>query len=292
MHISEQLQLEVVVKDPAFERILVPLDGSRSAERVLETVRVLCQRDGARAVLVRILEPQVFERGPASALDSVQIARLYLRQIAAALEEQGIEVETVVQTGSSPESVLAVAIEEDVSLIAMSTHGRMTPETVPFGKVAEQLLASSVLPILAIPSGMRVDVPRHSFRTILIPTDGSRSSDRIFPVALEFALSFGVDLAVLLQVVPPAATGRAEAERHVKAEDHLGRLARLFELNRIPTARFVIEEDDPVSAILRVAQEQKADVIAIASPERSALAVGALTEGVLRGSSAPVLLAP
>ena len=36
MQISEQLQLEVVVKDPAFERILVPLDGSRSAERVLE----------------------------------------------------------------------------------------------------------------------------------------------------------------------------------------------------------------------------------------------------------------
>jgi len=266
-----------------FDRILVPLDGSAHAERVLTTVRALYQRHASQVVLLRVLKPRNGDGAPLPRLESETIADLYLRKVAADLDKQGVLAKTVVRTGEIVRSILAVAVEEQSSMIALSTHGRMTSPSAPYGPTAEEILRSSAIPVLAVPA--HAADTDHFSGTVLVPLTGGGPSDDIVPVAATFASSFGLDLAVLLELLTPARTGRADAERLVQAEEHLAKLAAAFELNQIPTVRLA-QTGDPIGTILSVAEERQADVIALGSPG------GALTEGVLRMSRIPVLTGP
>jgi nucleotide-binding universal stress UspA family protein len=279
MKSSADLASRPIPSGTPFDRILVPLDGSGPAERVLTTVRALYQRHASQVVLLRVLQPK--ESPPR--LESETIADLYLRKVAADLDKQGVPVKTVVRTGEITRSILAVAAEERSSMIALSTHGRMTSPSAPYGPTAAEILRSSAIPVLAVPS--HAADADHFSGTVLVPLTGGGPSDDIVPVAAAFASSFGLDLAVLLELLTPARTGRQDAERLVEAENHLAKLASAFELNQIPTVRLA-QTGDPVGAILSVADERHADVIALGSPGE------ALTEGVLRASRIPVLTGP
>jgi nucleotide-binding universal stress UspA family protein len=294
IRVSEQPQAQFLAHSYPFERVLVPLDGSCAAEAVVPTVTSLCLERGTQAILVRIVESRSLRTDSPSVQDSVEIAHSYLGQIASTLAREGVQSKAIVGVGPVPDRLLTLAVEEGVSLIAMSTHGRLTSDSAPYGNVGEKIFRDSALPILAVTGHVQAVTrrpPEHAFRTILVPTEGREESDRIVPMAVDFAMAFGADLALLLQVVPPSFTGRKEAERRVEAEEHLAKLARAFERGRIPTVRLV-EEGNPVLAILRVAEEREADVIAmnLHGADHPALGtVGVVTEGVLRESTVPVL---
>ena len=285
MGISEQPRAQSFARANRFERILVPLDGSEAAESVLPTVAALCRKHSSQAVLVRVVEPPAAGSSP-SLEESAHLCMLYLRQVAATFEKQGLQSKVVVRIGPIGPSLLATAADEKVSLIAMSTHGRSTPESVPFGEIGDKLFRSSSIPILAVPpgNGSSPGDPKHPMRTILVPLEGDGRADGIVPVAVDFGVSFGADLALLLQVVPPTTFGRADAERYRAAEEHLGRLSRRFESKHISTSS-VIVHGNPVTAILDLARDRSADVIALstrrAAPETAA--------GVLQQSEVPVL---
>jgi len=284
MGISEELQPQAVDLGYPFERILVPLDGSASAERALSLVRSLGGKHGTHVVLARVV---------AQPMDtSIQGARTYLGKVANELGSQGIDARTVVRVGPVPRELLQAAVGEGASLIAMSTHGGLTPESQPFGTVAEELFGLSSIPILAVPSRARAEHPS-PLRTMLFPVDSSDTSEALARIAIEFAVSFGIDLAVLLAVVPRADTGRGEAEERVDAEAHLGRLAKLFEMKQIPVAPLV-QAGDPVREILRAAREQKADVLALGFGPRKLQGDAGdarLVESILKESEIPVLAA-
>ena len=254
-------------------------------------------RNASEVVLVRILEPRAAGGSPSSRLEGESIARLYLQRVALELEKSGIRTKTVARTGEVPASILAVSREEGCSLIALSTHGRLTPQSLPFGKAAGELLRSSEVPVLSVPPRVHAGAEPHApksgppLRTVLVSSEGEKLAEAIVPAAADFTASFGGDLAVLLEVVPPSESGRMEAERHVRAEEHLAKMARSFESKQIPTTR-VIREGDPVAAILAVAEERQADLIALSAGEPvrgTDSPLDPITEGVLRASTVPVL---
>jgi len=292
MDTSKELQPRVIDLDTSFERILVPLDGSASAEKAFSVARSLGRKPGARIVLVRVVEPRSPELGQ-SAEESILSARTYLRQVADRLGSSGIDVRTVVRVGPVVPQLLVVAGEEGASLIAMSTHGGRTPEPQPFGTIGQELFRSSSIPILAVPSRAREGDPSQTLRTMLLPVIPTDSAEAVARFSAEFAVSFGIDIVVLLAVVPLAETGRGEAEERVDAEEHLGRLAILFERKRIPTVR-LIEAGDPVREILRASRERKADVLAMSlrrRPSQGDAGAGRVVEDVLKESDIPVLAA-
>jgi nucleotide-binding universal stress UspA family protein len=292
MGISEVLQPESLALGYPYDRILVPLDGSAAAEHVLPVLRSLGSRHASQIMLVRVVESEPFDPEPPD--DALQLADAYLKQAASSLAAQGIRATTLARTGTVPESLLAVAAEERASLLAISTHGGATSETVPCGTVAGYLLRSSPIPILAIPpqattgEERRRDPAASGVRTILVLTRDEKPSDGIIPVAVDFAISFGADLAILLDMVPPWTTGRGEAEIRVEAEAHLATLAHAFESEQIPTLR-LIRDGDPLSTILEIVRERRADVIAMSSRGPNGT-VSPLAEGVLHSAKLPVLL--
>src|SRR5262245_60582399 len=124
MRISEARRPPAFDLGYPFERILVPLDGSASAEKAFSLVRSLAPKHAMRVVLAEVVDQQPTEA-----------AAHYLSQAVATLGSQGIDARSVVRVGPVSRQLLEAASEEGASLLALSTHGGQTPEAQPFGTV-------------------------------------------------------------------------------------------------------------------------------------------------------------
>ncbi len=123
----------------AFAKIVVPLDGSDEAERVLPRVDPLVRRFGSRIHLVQTVPP-----GPDLPAQRER-AGDYLEKRATALRKSGHQVSTEVRTGAAADELLAAATEADA--VAMTTHGRSGASRAVYGSVAERLLAKAEVPV-------------------------------------------------------------------------------------------------------------------------------------------------
>jgi nucleotide-binding universal stress UspA family protein len=185
------------------ERILVPLDGSKGSELVLSFLRRLPVERKTRIILSCIVEPGPKDPGPGFVEESLEFAQKYLREVASCLSRAGLLVGTVLRSDRVAEALVSIAKEEGASMIALCTHGRTANVNRPFGGVTEQLIRTSPLPILAVPSlswSMRVasaDPNPSTIRSILVTTDGSAYGDAIVPLSAELAARSGAEVHLL-----------------------------------------------------------------------------------------------
>jgi len=142
------------------QRILVPLDGSKLAERALPHAQTLAQAHGAEILLVRIVEPpsdlEVAElyvawESPEKLYRHRQTAaEQYLGRVQERLSEAGVHGEMYVNEGHAAEMILKAAESEGVDLIVMSTHGRSGVARWVYGSVAGKVLHGAPCPLLLI----------------------------------------------------------------------------------------------------------------------------------------------
>jgi nucleotide-binding universal stress UspA family protein len=133
--------------------------------------------------------------------------------------------------------------------------------------------------------------------TILHPTDFSGHSEFAFRLASALARDYNARL-VLLHVLPPPIVvyggGLAPADLWRDTDEAKGRLRRMeAEAHRVRVESLVME-GDPVTMILRAAEETHSDVIVMGTHGRTAVArllLGSVAEGVLRKDPCPVLTA-
>src|SRR5687767_9086159 len=127
------------------DKLLVPLDGSPLADRILTLLkRLLAQRD-AQVELVQVLAPRDVEREKSPGQLSEE-ARKHLDGDAALLRAAGTKVETRVLVGDPAERLLLHATETNPALIVMSTHGRSGIQRWVRGSVAERVLRNAKAP--------------------------------------------------------------------------------------------------------------------------------------------------
>ena len=148
-----------------YERMLVPLDGSLSAEAILPFAEQVAGPLDAEVVLFRVVEPPspielVASAGVVSP-DTFTLrdidAKRYLSEIARRLSKKGIRVRTRVMVGSAAEEILGAARSTSADLIAMATHGRSGVGRALFGSVAESVLRASPVPVLLIRTTAKSD---------------------------------------------------------------------------------------------------------------------------------------
>ncbi len=138
-----------------FKKILVPLDGSSLAEKVLLHVTPLAKGFGSEVILFHVLRVPAISASPnATIIEDEELAEQdahqYLDRIENRLEEEGISARPVIVKGKAAESIVDYADLEKVDLIAMSTHGRSGLGRWVFGSVAERVLQGANCPILLI----------------------------------------------------------------------------------------------------------------------------------------------
>jgi nucleotide-binding universal stress UspA family protein len=151
-----------------YQKVLVPLDGSKLAECVVEHVKSIatgCQVP--TVVLLRVVEPiglrGYLPRGMAEdtyrdAKETAEIqAKNYLNQMAERLKAEGIAVETDIADGLPADEILSYAEGKEVDLIVMSTHGRSGVSRWFSGSVVEKVVSQSLIPVLVVtPPGCRI----------------------------------------------------------------------------------------------------------------------------------------
>jgi nucleotide-binding universal stress UspA family protein len=138
--------------------ILVPLDGTRSAERVLPLVRDIALAFGNPVVLVQAEDPLLLAEGmagmelaPGGAASYWQAeAETYLREKETELAEAGLRVSSIVTLGLPAEVIQATAREYHAGLIIMASHGRGWLGRLVLGGVTTQVLSQSETPVLVV----------------------------------------------------------------------------------------------------------------------------------------------
>lgn len=146
-----------------FERLLVPLDGSKVAEQVL-TYLARLSRPNAEVTLLRAVASASQLAASAGAapvpamMDFVQLsddgrreAQKYLDGVAAQLRKQGQRSRLVVALGGAADAIARAAEETAVDVIAMTTHGRGGIERAVFGSVADAVVRGSTRPVFLVP---------------------------------------------------------------------------------------------------------------------------------------------
>ncbi len=146
-----------------YRKVLVPLDGSKRAEKILPHVEELARRYKAKVILLQVVEYKTTTtpEGAIINLSNQEVeqakkqAETHLRGIQGEFREKNIESQTHVLCGPVVEGIINVAAQEGVDLIALASHGRGGLSRVFYGSVAAGLLHRVDRPLLIIRSGER-----------------------------------------------------------------------------------------------------------------------------------------
>jgi nucleotide-binding universal stress UspA family protein len=145
--------------EPLFRHILVPLDGSKSAERALEHAVTLATPGETAFTLLQVVVPisVVPEPFPAAGVaingeymeQRERHVKAYLERLRDELAENGFDAATrVLAHWSIASSVLEYAGQHEVDLIALATHGHGGVARLLLGSVANTILRGARTPLL------------------------------------------------------------------------------------------------------------------------------------------------
>lgn len=133
-------------RNNTLESALVPLDGSRVSEIVLEVVRQLAGALLHRVTLLRAVNATE----PASArISAERYIEAQRDELFKHLEPQQCDVTAIVVTGDAAHSILMQA-GHDHDLIMMATHGETGIRRFAAGSVADVVLHDTLVPLLLV----------------------------------------------------------------------------------------------------------------------------------------------
>ncbi|MEI6452277.1 MAG: universal stress protein [Actinomycetes bacterium] len=154
----------VLPEAPDLGRILVPFDGSHTAERALAWSVLAAHNNDAEIVVVVAFDPPLTMRGRGAAfIESVQAGLLEEAQTLAEesvllLRQKGVRARGVVVRGDVARGILQVADDEAVDLIVIGRQG-LTHEVgggvervrrIMVGGVSEKVSRHAAVPVLVV----------------------------------------------------------------------------------------------------------------------------------------------
>jgi len=279
------------------ERIVVPLDGSMTAEAILPQVRRVLYRCDSEIILVRAVEPPMADNPILIAEEVLASAREYILAKVERLREEGVRVRHIVRFGAPAGVILDVVESEKATMIALATHGATGLRRLLFGSVAETVIRKSPVPVFLVRPFWSYDltpavVPElRPVRNLLLPIGGGDLALQALPGVVELARLFESRI-ILLRIFEGADRRAVVAPETTRARKELEELALAIEKKGVKAVR-LLGTGDPVDRILKTVSEQKIDMIAMATHGRSGLSrlkEGSITEQVLRRAEVPVLV--
>ena len=142
-----------------FKHILVPVDGSPTAQLAIDKAIGMARAFGARVTAIFVIDPYPFTGigadfayGQADYLSAATAqANAAIRTAKVAFEAAGVAVETsVVEAHAAWRGVVDAAAAAQVDLIVMGSHGRSGLEKLVLGSVTQAVLSHTHLPVLVV----------------------------------------------------------------------------------------------------------------------------------------------
>ena len=148
-----------------FSKILVPLDGSKTAEKALPYARHLARQNEAQIHLVYVCADVMWAAGDGSlavlgvgyypiqqevAESERHFREDYLANLQKELQSEGLEAVYHCFQGDAAAEILELSEREAFDLIVLTSHGRTGVSHFFLGSVAEWLARKSPCPVLIV----------------------------------------------------------------------------------------------------------------------------------------------
>jgi len=295
-----------------YSRMLIPLDGSKTAENVLPYARFIA---GALKLPIELLavvdivelaihisagRPRDLDTMIA---DSVRRSEQYLREVARTFSNG---TKCTVEKGKAEQVIIETAAADKGTLVTMATHGRSGMNRWLLGSVTEKVLRGGTNAMLLVRATEEEKTDGGAaLKSIVVPLDGSELAEGVLPAVAELAKT--LKLAVVLfraYNIPYSTYAGGEGYYAVnyndlltamrdEAVDYLEKKAEAVKKMGIAEVSCVAKEGFAADEIISLARQSPANLFAMCTHGRSGVKrwmLGSVTETVIRHSGGPILV--
>ncbi|HEX3726114.1 MAG TPA: universal stress protein [Pirellulales bacterium] len=143
----------------SIQRILVPTDFSEPSLAALKYGRAFAESFGATLRLLHVIEDSLVswpDEGagivtPMTTFEEIESeVRRRLESSLSPDDRLGIKVELITARGAASNEIVAYALNEQIDLVIMGTHGRKPAAHLLMGSVAEKVVRKAPCPVLIV----------------------------------------------------------------------------------------------------------------------------------------------
>ena len=297
-----------------YTRLLVSLDGSEIAERVLPYSSFLAARLNLRADLLKVVDiaelasripPEKAEFFPTYREKFRERSEEYLKVIAKTFHD--VPVNCIVEQGPAAETIIDKAAADPGTLINMATHGYSGIKRWLLGSVAEKVLRGAKNPLLLVRARQDVKTDGEANLTsVIVPLDGSEVAERVLPVVADLAKRLPLQVILFRAYTLPLSAMAVEPEAAYLVSDekliaglrdealgYLEKKAQAIKRFDVENVSVLAEYGFAADEIIALGKKTPDNLIAMSTHGYSGArrwALGSVTETVVRHSDDPVLV--
>ncbi|MGA8489352.1 MAG: universal stress protein [Terriglobales bacterium] len=247
----------------SLRNILLATDFSPCSEMALAYGAGLSRRYNATLYSVNVVREEITDYvQPPDPFYFRHLAEKKMAKLAELEPFQGIKHRELIKEGVVSKVLSDLIDRLEIDLVVLGTHGRHGIKKLVLGSVAEEIVDSALCPVLALgPSVSPKSVPELKVGRILYATDLLHGSARAFRYALGLAEQERAHLALLhvLKIPRDVHSGYTQSEKEMATKNLMQLLPPETTLSAEP--QFFVEIGVPADHILKVAEEQRADLI-------------------------------
>lgn len=263
------------------KHILVPLDGSALAECVLPHVLAIAPAFEARVTLLHVLELS-HTKGDDHAIDPLDWnlkkheAGAYLDGIATRLRNANLKVNDVTLEGQPAERVIDFANNNDVDLIALSTHGQSGLSGWNINSVVQKITLRSFKSTLLVRAyrSSGIEPAEIRYNRLFVGMDCSARAEYILPIAIGLAQFYKAQLILGTVIRKPEILHRFPlsdedmelvtriADRnHHAASHYFDQLRSRLSLQGIDLQTRLVVSDNMTTTLHDMVEQENADLV-------------------------------
>jgi nucleotide-binding universal stress UspA family protein len=295
-----------------YSKMLIPLDGSKTAEKVLPYARYLAGKLKIPIELLAVIDiAEMATHVSAEKVrhlntmieNGVRASTTYLRGVATTFPEENVTC--TVEKDRAEEAIISKAGADAGALTAMATHGRSGLNRFLLGSVAEKVLRGSANPLLLIRATDEAKGEGEAKLTsIVVPLDGSELAESVLPMVATMAKKLDLEVVLFRAFHIPYNTYGGDdgymvnydeliASVRDEANEYLEK--KVAEVKKLGVAKVsaLTKEGFAGDEIIAIGRKTPDNLIAMCSHGRSGVrrfVLGSVTETVVRHSGDPVLV--
>ncbi|MFP3867898.1 MAG: universal stress protein [Desulfobacteraceae bacterium] len=275
-----------------YSKILVAVDGSEpSLHALAESLKL-----SKEAVIAVSVAPRY--EGDLSIAGGQNLSALLAEPCERALGKaqelagtKGAQISTACMVGEPYEEIVDLAESEKVDLIVMGRSGNNFFARTLIGSQTRRVIGYSPVDVLVVPPAASI-----SWEKILLPTDGSKYSQKAAERAVNVAKSYGGELTVMsvFDLCCKVSASELQLDQGVldPLQEYVEEVKSLAKDQGV-RAEGLVEQGRTEQKILDLAAEHKINLIVMGSHGRTGLdrlLMGSVTEKVIGNSPCPVLV--
>lgn len=263
-----------------FDEVIVCLDGSSLAEKVIPLARGLTQATTGKLIFLRVVED----------LAEIHAEEEYLSNCA---RQYGAQLRVAV-SAEPARAIRAELVREPRAIAALTTHGRTAWAEAVMGSVALRVVREAMRPVLLFRPQESREAP-NKIITVAAALDGSRFSEKILPHAVRAARSLSARLLLLqaLPVIRPPTPLSNEEPADIVESSYLHRRAGEIQAAHGIEAQWEVLHGEPGDALCRYLKDMPETLLAMTTHARAGaerVVMGSVTGNCVRHAGVPLLL--